>query len=499
MDHASVESAILKALSSAEQALSTELADSIGVDHQDVVGAGKSLEADGYVVSSMDQRMVLKLSAEAYEIIEQGSPEHRVWTLLAGGRLSQDEVAAKLGKEATVVALANGIKAKLFKTAKEEGKVFLERVAGNDNAADAVRESLKQAAASPETVDAKTLETLKKRKLAAMEAKKLFLYKKGAAYAAERAAKAVGDVTREMLLDGSWKTRQFKDYNFAAQGAEVGGGALHPLLKVRQEFREILMELGFQEMDTQHWVEVSFWNFDSVCIPQQHPARDLQDTFFLSKPETGKLADAEYVARVKAQQEASFRSPWKEDEARRNVLRTHTTGTSAFLLSKIARMATRDENGRLNFRPGRYFSIDRVFRNEEMDRTHLCEFHQVEGFVIDRDISLAKMMHTFDSFFRRIGVSQLRFKPTFNPYTEPSMEIYGFHTGLDKWIEVGNSGLFRPELLAPIGFDDGVSVMAWGLSLERPTMIKYGINNIHELFGHRVDIRFIKRAAIARY
>lgn len=499
MSQASVEAAILKALSTADDVASTQLAEALKVDHQEVVGAAKSLESDNYIKSEMGQQMVLRLSQEAHEIIKAGSPEYLVWELLKDGKKSQEEVASKLGKETVGVALANGIKAKMFKTAKEEGKVFLERVPGNDHVVDAVREILKTAADSSHPLDAKTVDMLKKRKLATMEARKTFTYTKGPAYAAERAAKAAGDLTRDMLSDGSWKDRQFKEYNFAAQGAEVDGGALHPLLKVRQEFREILMELGFQEMDTQHWAEVSFWNFDSLFIPQQHPARDLQDTFFLSKPETTQLQERDYVERVKAVHEASFRTPWKMEEASRNVLRTHTTGSSAFVLHNLAKHATRDEKGKLQFRPGRYFSIDRVFRNEEMDRTHLCEFHQVEGCVIDRDISLAKMMHTFDAFFRRIGVSQLRFKPTFNPYTEPSMEIFGFHTGLNKWIEVGNSGLFRPELLHPMGFDDDVSVMAWGLSLERPTMIKYGINNIHELFGHRVDIRFIKRAAIARY
>ncbi|KPI88942.1 putative phenylalanyl-tRNA synthetase alpha chain [Leptomonas seymouri] len=499
MSQTSVEDAILKALSTSDQVSSPQLAETLKVDHQDVVGAAKSLEADGYINSEMGQQMVLKLLHEAHQIIESGSPEYLVWELLKDGRKGQEEVVSKLGKETTSVALANGIKTKMFKTVKEDGKAFLERVPGNDNVADAVRDILKTAAASADLLDAKTIDMLKKRKLATMEARKTFNYTKGPSYAPRRAAKAAGDLTREMLADGSWRDRQFKEYNFSAQGAEVDGGALHPLLKVRQEFREILMELGFQEMDTQHWSEVSFWNFDSLIIPQQHPARDLQDTFFLSKPETAELQELDYVDRVRAVHEACFHTPWKMEEATRNVLRTHTTGSSAFVLHNLAKQATRTKEGKLQFRPGRYYSIDRVFRNEEMDRTHLCEFHQVEGFVIDRDISLAKMMHTFDSFFRRIGVSQLRFKPAFNPYTEPSMEIFGFHTGLNKWIEVGNSGLFRPELLRPMGFDDDISVMAWGLSLERPTMIKYGINNIHELFGHRVDIRFIKRAAIARY
>eukprot|EP00389_Voromonas_pontica_P001617 GDKH01002406.1.p1 GENE.GDKH01002406.1~~GDKH01002406.1.p1 ORF type:complete len:135 (-),score=39.75 GDKH01002406.1:93-497(-) len=134
-----------------------------------------------------------------------------------------------------------------------------------------------------------------------------------------------------------------------------------------------------------------------------------------------------------------------------------------------------------------------------MDKTHLCEFHQVEGFIVDRNLSLANMMHVLEQFFMRIGVTNLRFKPAYNPYTEPSMEIFGYHSGMKKWMEVGNSGVFRPEMLQPMGFDKDVTAIAWGLSLERPTMIKYGIQHISELFGHKVDLNFIRKARIARY
>ena len=109
------------------------------------------------------------------------------------------------------------------------------------------------------------------------------------------------------------------------------------------------------------------------------------------------------------------------------------------------------------------------------------------------------MMHVLHQFFKKIGVHKLRFKPTYNPYTEPSMEIFGWHEGFGKWVEVGNSGMFRPEMLAPMGFDKDVTAIAWGLSLERPTMIKYNINNIHELFGHKVDLNFVRRSMICRY
>ena len=117
------------------------------------------------------------------------------------------------------------------------------------------------------------------------------------------------------------------------------------------------------------------------------------------------------------------------------------------------------------FTPKKYFSIDRVFRNETMDATHLAEFHQVEGFVADRGLGLGHLKGIIHEFFRKIGITQLRFKPAFNPYTEPSMEIFGYHPDLKKWTEIGNSGIFRPEMVLPMGLPEDVRVIAWGLSL----------------------------------
>ncbi|KII73209.1 Phenylalanine--tRNA ligase alpha subunit [Thelohanellus kitauei] len=135
------------------------------------------------------------------------------------------------------------------------------------------------------------------------------------------------------------------------------------------------------------------------------------------------------------------------------------------------------------FEPVKYFSIDRVFRNESSDSTHLSEFHQIEGVVADRNLGLHHLMGILNEFFQRLGMEKLKFKPAFNPYTEPSLK---------KWVEVGNSGIFRREMLDPMGIPEDVNVIAWGLSLERPTMIKYNINNIRTLIGSKIDIENIK-------
>lgn len=265
-------------------------------------------------------------------------------------------------------------------------------------------------------------------------------------------------------------------------------------------------------------METGFWNFDALFVPQQHPARDLQDTFYISDParadkpradpsqrphdtcrnESGghqsQLNYEQYWQNIQQVHEngkygsIGYRYPWDEDESLRLVLRTHTTAVSTHVLHKLA----------ANPRPARYFSIDRVFRNESVDATHLAEFHQVEGVIADFGLTLGGLIGFMETFFAKMGVHGLRFKPAYNPYTEPSMEIFGWHEGLGRWVEIGNSGMFRPEMLEPMGLPRDMRVYGWGLSLERPTMIKYGVKNIRELLGHKVDLNFIEQNPAVR-
>ena len=182
-----------------------------------------------------------------------------------------------------------------------------------------------------------------------------------------------------------------------------------------------------------------------------------------------------------------YQYDWSEEEALKNLLRTHTTAVSSRMLYKLAE--TTKATG--EFKPVKLFSIDRVFRNETLDATHLAEFHQIEGLVADYNLTLGNLIGMLYEFFNKLGIKDLRFKPAYNPYTEPSMEVFSFHPGLKKWIEIGNSGVFRPEMLLPMGLPEDVSVIAWGLSLERPTMIKYKLDNIRDLCGHKVNLQMV--------
>ena len=114
------------------------------------------------------------------------------------------------------------------------------------------------------------------------------------------------------------------------------------------------------------------------------------------------------------------------------------------------------------------------------------------------NITLGDLIGIFSEFFSKMGLNDLIFKPTFNPYTEPSMEIFCFHKGLNKLIEIGNSGMFRREMLEPMNIPENVNVLGWGLSLERPTMIKYGLKNIRDLVGAKVDLKMVEENPLCR-
>jgi phenylalanyl-tRNA synthetase alpha chain len=494
------ESAILTHLSSSSEACiedSWPWSQEKSLDHLNVVGAIKSLWAEDYIGAEDLAATFYSLEKEGQGILDNGSQEILVIkALVETGKLSVADLQNKVGKDVAKIGMGNCMKNKWI---KKDG-ADLVPLKTMDEVKDEVQESLialKTAEFAPNALDDKTLQALKRRKLVKLNTRKSYKVTRGSSYAPKRTKRA-SDLTKEMLDSGAWKTTPFKPYNFTTLGEKVGGGYLHPLLKVRAEFRKILMQMGFDEMPTNKWVESSFWNFDTLFQPQSHPARDAHDTFFIKEPGTTVSIPEAYYERVKTMHEVGgagsigYRYDFKREEAMKNLLRTHTTAVSSQMLYKLA-------NQPGGFKPAKYFSIDRVFRNETMDATHLCEFHQVEGLVADYNLSLGDLLGTIETFFKKIGITQLRFKPAFNPYTEPSMEIFGYHPDLKKWTEIGNSGMFRPEMLAPMGLPENVRVIAWGLSLERPTMIKYRIKNIRDLFGHKVEMGRTRTAPICRF
>ncbi|KAG8713504.1 Phenylalanyl-tRNA synthetase, beta subunit, cytoplasmic [Ceratobasidium sp. 395] len=461
-----------------------------------IQGALNSLLSREMITYTTQEVMGTVLTPEGAQIAELGSHEARVWAALpakgSGPGLSVAEVKKLVGDESAKVGQGRAFKSGWI---GKEGDGLVKLA---ETIVDTTQNELKEIQ-STGTLKAgeKAINELKKRKLVVQKKGLWFTVHKGTNFSTT-VAKLETDLTYDMLQSGSWKNSTFKQYNFEAEGTPTNGGALHPLLKVREEFRNIFFEMGFAEMPTSQFVESGFWNFDTLFVPQQHPARDLQDTFYLSDPTESHPPPADYYETVSRTHvtggfgSIGYRAPWKEADSRRLLLRTHTTATSARMLKALA-----DRKG--GFKPVKMFSIDRVFRNEAVDATHLAEFHQVEGVVADRGITLGDLIGFMQTFFKKMGVDDLRFKPAYNPYTEPSLEIFAFHKGLNKWVEIGNSGMFRPEMLEPMGLPPDVRVLGWGLSLERPTMIRYGISNIRALVGHKVSIESVEKSAAVRF
>ena len=286
-------------------------------------------------------------------------------------------------------------------------------------------------------------------------------------------------LTPEIIADGTWKGKEFRSYDLNVPVERAQGGSLHPLTYLIREIREIFLEMGFTEMHG-NYVEYAGWNMDALFIPQDHPARDMQDTFFLKSGNDIEFNHPEILPKLKRVHErgiggySGWRYTWKEDKARELLLRTHTT------VNTIKYLYEHPEQ------PSAVFSIEKVFRHESVDWKHLAELHQIEGAVHSKDANLSSLKWLMRTFYRKLGFEKLSFIPAYYPYTEPSMDVVVDIDG--KEVELGGSGLFRPEVLKPFGIRD--NVIAWGLGLERLAMLYYDLKDIRGIYES--DIEWLK-------
>jgi phenylalanyl-tRNA synthetase alpha chain len=286
-------------------------------------------------------------------------------------------------------------------------------------------------------------------------------------------------LTTDDITSGAWRQIDLKPYDVTLSAETAVPVKLHPFQRILEEVRRAFLEMGFTEV-VSPMVETAFWDFDALYQPQDHPARDMQDTFYLERPGVGRLPDASIVERVRRTHEDGWVTGstgwgyrWSEARARQMVLRTHTTSTSIRALAQ-------DPNP-----PRKVFCVGRVFRNENITYKNLPEFTQVDGIVIDRDASFATLLGTLREFYRKMGFEHVKFKPEFFPYTEPSAGVFVYMESKKRWLELGGSGVFRPEVTRPLGCE--VPVLAWGLGLERLAMARYGVQDIRTLYWTDLD------------
>ncbi len=282
----------------------------------------------------------------------------------------------------------------------------------------------------------------------------------------------------EHLLDDRWKKLKFSEIDITAPTPPIYPARKHPLNEFIKLVKEIFVSMGFEEVDGP-LIQPAFWNFDALFTPQDHPAREMQDTFYIHGAEA-RLPDAAVVERVKEVHENGGETgskgwgyEWSEEKARKVVLRTHTTAVTIRALYKLQN------------RDAKVFSVGRVFRNESVDSKHLAEFHQVEGIAVGEGMTLRHLMGYLTLFYKKLGFEKVKFWPTFFPYTEPSLQSMVYSEKLGKWLELCGMGIFRPEVVEPLGVKK--PVLAWGMGLERLAMLYYDVTDIRQFYINRLS------------
>ena len=293
-----------------------------------------------------------------------------------------------------------------------------------------------------------------------------------------------GTITRDQIISGEWKNINLRKYDVSKLPKKAYPGKIHPYQRIIGEMREILLEMGFSELYG-GIVQQSYWNFDALFQPQDHPAREMQDTFYLRET----LPLPEGYEKVKAMHESGGETSstgwggiWKEEKAEQCVLRTHTTSVSIQYLAKNPNP------------PVKAFCIGRVYRRETIDTTHLAEFEQLEGIVMDENVTFGNLLGILREFYHRMGFEGVRFKPSYYPYTEPSLDAEVYVEGIG-WIEMGGAGVFREEVTAPLGIN--YPVLAWGLGVSRIAMLRLGLKDLRYL--HKSDVAFLRETPSLRH
>ncbi len=449
---------------------------------------------------------IIKLTEEGKTYAQNSLPERKLILAVAemGGSADLKKAAEKAGIEAQFIQIALGwvIRKKwaIFQgqtnTLNISEKLLHETVIpeGND---ETLLKFLANREQSPlddlSDVLKAEAEQLKKRKLVLIELKTTRIFQitgegKVALAEGKTVQQEVTQLTPELIITGKWHTTKLQKYNIEAPVAKTWPGKKHPYLSFLDEVRAKLVTMGFQEM-TGTAVETSFFNLDALNVPQDHPSREPSDLYYVKNPEYGDVSKhAAAVEHVKETHENGWKTgstgwgyKYSLLTAQRLILRSHGTCLSARTL----------ESKELQI-PSKYFSIARVYRPEVVDRTHLSEFNQVEGIIVDPNLNLKDLLGVLGKFAMEIaGADKIRFKPDYFPFTEPSVELSAYKEGVG-WIEFGGSGIFRPEVTQPLGIK--VPVIAWGLGVDRLFMMRSCLDDIRSIFCQ--DLEWVRKKQV---
>jgi len=436
-----------------------------------------------------DKKKVVDVGVNGALYRKKGLPERRLLLFLDEKRivplndaqkqsgLSADEFKVSLGvlKGKALIEIKNGkiflsaSKSEISKKSMEE--IFLESL------------PIDEEKLTPEQLF--SLKSLQKRKeIIQVDERKRFLIKitvlgKEIVNSKDVSKELIEQITPELLKkEQSWKNKKFRRYDVTLEVPRINGGKRHFVNQAIDYGKKIWTEMGFEEMNG-NFIQSSFWVFDSLFTAQDHPVREMQDTFFINH--SGELPDKKIVKSVKLAHEKGVSGSkgwgynWDENESKREVLRTHTTCLSAKTLYNLKKE---------NF-PKKYFAIGKCFRNETVDWSHGFEFNQSEGIVVGPGLNFRHLLGYLKQFFKKMGYEKIRFTPAYFPYTEPSVEIHWWHPEKKIWLELGGAGIFRPEVVIPLlGIE--VPVLAWGPGFDRILMDYYQVKDLREIYKNDI-------------
>ncbi len=455
------------------------------LDKTSVLRALEYLSNKNIITLSRSKRKIVEIGINGALYKKKGLPERRLSHLLNEKRilkledaqkesfLSDDEFKASIGvlKKKAIIEIKNGKVVligrgdEIFKKSPEE--LFIECL------------PLAYSSLNPEQLYA--LKLLEKRKniIQIKEEESIGIHITPVGDEILKAEKRVGEliesITPKLLEKESlWKGKKFRRYDVTSQLPAINGGKRHFVNQATDYARKVWTEMGFKEMSG-NMIQSSFWNFDALFQPQDHPARELADTFFINKKI--ELPDKKLVKAVKESHEKGVDKSkgwqyfWDEEEAKKAVLRTHTTCLSA---STLAGLNKKDI-------PAKFFAIGKCFRNEVADWSHGFEFNQTEGIVVAPNLNFRHLLGYLKEFFNKMGFERVKFCPCYYPFTEPSVEIRVFHPEKKIWFELGGAGIFRPEVVIPL-FGENITVLAWGPGFDRMIMDYYNIKDLREMY-----------------
>ncbi len=479
MDLKIIEKKILDYLKKRNEVIRFEdLIEDLKVDQSSLMRSLLEMNKENLVKIEEADRIEIKMTNEGKKVIESGLPECNLVELLKEKGemhikdipMKDKNIAIAWAKNKDLIEIKEGI-VKLKRNYENKDKKEIEWLKEMGD-----REYYML------NVNKEILDILKRRKFIEIIPKTVRFIKlteKGKGHDIE-IEEEIKEITPEVILNKEWKRKKIKEYNIYAQSYETFPGKKHFVNQAIDYIRQIWLDMGFEEMKGKILCK-SFWNFDALFVPQNHPAREMQDTFYVDISLNEEI-DKEVLNKVKAVHERGDRRSigwgykYSYEKANQAVLRTHTTVLSALTLYDLD----------IKDLPKKYFAIGKVFRNETLDWKHLFEFYQVEGIVVDENLNFRHLLGYLKEFFKKMGYENIRVRPAYFPYTELSVEIEVLIPS-KGWTELGGAGIFRAEVVKPL-LGKEIPVLAWGLGLERIIMNYYGFKDIRDIYTDNINL-----------